>query len=299
MPETAVDWTVRDGRARNGPADDGTAPDDTSGEGTAHDGVSIYYELAGPADAPVVAFVTDVGYGPWLWGWQAPALTGPWRTLVWDLPGAGRSDDPPPGCDVALLTDALEAVLRAAEVRRVHLVGAGLGGMVALAYATDYGRARSLTLLDTANSGDAVDGTALRDLALEPDAQASDAPAASCEESLAGALTVEFRAARPDLLERICDWRASEDARGEAFVAHAEAALGFEGVNLPEVTLPALVCHGADDPVVPVGVGRDLAADLPRGRFEAVLGRHCPYVEHSRAVTDRLEAFLDEVAGGD
>lgn len=254
------------------------------------EGRSLYYETAGPADAPVVAFVNDVGYGPWLWGWQAPALTGPWRTLVWDLPGAGGSDDPPPDCDVADLAAALEAVLGAAGARRAHLVGAGLGGMVTLAYAAAYGRARSMTLLGTANGGAALDEAACRALGMDP--AAPDA----CERSLAGALTTGFREARPDVVDQICEWRAAEDAHGPAFAAHAEAALGFDGVSLPGVTLPALVCHGEDDPVVPPAAGRDLAEGLPRGRFEAVLGRHCMYVEHARAVTDRLAAFLEDVA---
>ncbi len=254
-----------------------------------HDGRHLQYEAAGASDGAVVAFVNDVGYGPWLWGWQAPALTGPRRTVVWDLPGAGESDPPADDCDVAGLADALETVLGAVDARRAHLVGAGLGGMVALAYARRHGRARSLTFLGAATSGDSVDAAALDGLRMDP------ADPATCEPSLAGALTPAFRSARPDLVEQVCEWRRAEDAHGDAFEAQAAAMLGFEGVTLPAVTLPALVCHGEDDPVVPPSAGRTLAEALPRGEFEAVRGRHCCYLEHSRAVTDRLAAFLERV----
>ena len=257
---------------------------------TEHEGVAVHYEVAGPSDRPLVAFVGDVGYGPWLWGWQAPALTGPWRTLVWDLPGTGESDPPPADCDVEFLVDALETVLADVDVRRTHLVGAGLGGAVALAYAHEYGRARSLTCFGTPPRGRDVDEGALRALAMDPE------DPASCERSLDGALTPAFREARPDLLEQICDWRRAEDAVEVDFDRQAGALLDFGGVAHHELTLPVLVCHGEDDPVVPPAAGRELARDLPRGRFEPVVGRHCCFVEHSRPVTDRLVGFLETVA---
>ena len=258
-----------------------------------HDGRAIRYETDGPEDAPTVVFTGDVGYGAWLWGWQAPTLAGPWRTLVWDLPGTGESEPPPAGVTVADLAEALEAVLADAGVRRAHLVGAGLGGMVALAFAhgttSDGSRARSLSLFCTANDGAAIDADELWGLTMETD------DPGRCEASLAGALSEDYRDARPDLVEQICAWRRTEDATGEAVERQANAARSFAGVPLHEVTRPALVLAGETDPMVPPGAARALAEGLPRGRFEAVAGRHCCYVEHSRAVTDRLEAFLDEV----
>ena len=260
---------------------------------TAHDDLALHFEVAGPSDRPLVAFLGDVGYGPWLWGWQAPALTGPWRTLVWDLPGTGESDPPPVDCDVGFLVEALETVLADADVRRTHLVGAGLGGAVALAYAHENGRARSITCFGTPPRGHDVDEDALRALAMDPE------DPARCEQSLDGAFTHAFRETRPDLVEQICDWRRAEDAVEDDFDRQASACLHFGGVPLHEITLPVLVCHGEDDPVVPPGPGRQLARDLPRGRFEPVAGRHCCFVEHSRPVTDRLVGFLETVADED
>jgi pimeloyl-ACP methyl ester carboxylesterase len=266
-----------------------------------YDGRDVRYELAGPgdgADRPTVTFVGDVGYGPWLWGWQAPALTGPRRTLVWDLRGTGDSDPPPAGCDVGYLAGALEAVLADAGVRRTHVVGAGLGGMVALASghrgaeSGGRGRTRSLTLCGTAPAGEAVDADALDALALDR------ADPSTCDPSLSGAFTPSFREARPDHVARICEWRSTEDATGAARERQAAAALGFGGVPLHEVTVPALVLHGEADPVVPVEAGRRLARALPRGEFAAVAGRHLAFVEHARAVSDRLAAFLDRVEDG-
>jgi len=249
---------------------------------TTNDGVSLHYETTG--DGPTVVFVGDVGYGAWQWGWHHDAVAGPYETVVWDLRGTGDSDAPAGPYDVATLAADLEAVLGDHGVRSAHLVGAGLGGMVALQYAHEYSRARTLTLYNTASSGDAVDAEALDALALDH----------GPKQSLAGAFSPRFREDATDLVERITEWRQAEDATGDAFAAQAAAMTAFSAPPLYEVTQPAELYYGVDDPVVPSDAAESLAADLPRGTSEAVEGRHCSFVEYAQPVTDRLTAFLDQ-----
>lgn len=246
---------------------------------TSNDGVTLHYETTG--DGPTVVFINDAGYGAWLWGWHHDAVAGPYEALVWDLRGTGESDTPGGPYDVATLAADLEAVLSDHDARSAHLVGAGLGGMVALQYAHEYSRARTLTLYNTAASGDAVDVDALDALSLDEGA----------EESLSGAFSEQFRENATGLVDRIGEWRAAEDAAGEAFAAQAAAMTDFDAPPLYEVTVPAEVYYGVDDPVVPTEA---LAQDLPRASAQAVEGRHLSFVEHATAVTDRLVSFLDE-----
>lgn len=253
---------------------------------TAPDGTSLFYRTDG--EGPTVVFVGEAGYGAWQWAWQAPRVAGPFESVVWDLRGTGRSDAPQGPHDVETLAGDLDAVLQAVEARRVHLVGAGLGGMVALHYARSAGRVASLSLFGTAAEGDAVDERAYR--ALYPERTDTE----SLRASLDGALTPAFRA-ESDLVEQLSAWRREEDAGPAAVDDQIAAALAFEAEPLHELAVPALVCHGLGDPVVPVEAGKRLAKDLPRGTFEAVEGRHLCFVEHSRAVTDRLLAFLRDV----
>ncbi len=252
---------------------------------TSNGGVSLHYETTG--DGPTVVFVGDAGYGAWLWGWHHDAVAGPYEALVWDLRGTGESDAPAGPYDVDTLAADLEAVLADHGVRSAHLVGAGLGGMVALQYAHTYNRARTLTLYNTAPSGAAVDGDALGALSLDT----------GPEQSLTGAFSPAFREHAADLVERITGWRREGDATGDAFAAQAAAMTAFSAPPLYEITLPTEVYYGVDDPVVPSEAAESLAADLPRGAATAVEGRHLSFVEHATAVTDRLVAFLDEHAG--
>lgn len=251
------------------------------------DGQTLYYETAGTGET--VALVGDAGFGAWQWAWQFDRLAGPYKALVWDMRGTGRSDAPPGPYTVDTLADDLEAVLDAIEGRRIHLVGAGLGGMVALRYARRAGNVASLALFGTAPDGSRLDKSALRDLyAPTDDAQA-------LRDSLTGAFSADFLADE-ERVSRICDWRAAEDAPPAAVDAQVAAMTGFEAGPLHELTVPALVCQGSADPVVPVAVGQGLASDLPRGTFEPVAGKRLCFIEHSRAVTDRLFTFLDDHA---
>ncbi|SFR85569.1 Pimeloyl-ACP methyl ester carboxylesterase [Halomicrobium zhouii] len=247
-------------------------------------GTRLHYDVDGTG--PTVAFIGDVGAGAWLWGWQQPALAGPYETLVWDLRGTGRSDAPPGPYDVATLVNDLEAVLSDHSVADVHLVGAGLGGMVALAYAHRYNRANSLTLLGTAANGDAVTDR-LSTLRAAPDDP--EALRASLDAAFAADL-----ADYPDVVDQITEWRAEDDAALDGWDAQAAAMREFEAPPLYEVTLPSLVMHGVEDVIVPASAGESLAEDLPRGDYQAVEGGHWCFIEESAAVSDALVRWLDE-----
>jgi len=266
-------------------------------------GVDLYYELSGESrplddDAPgpagtsdraadTVVFVNPAGYGAWVWGWQHDAVAAGFETVVWDLRGTGRSDAPDGPYDVRTLAADLEAVLSAAGVADANLVGAGLGGMVALEYAARYGRAATLTLFDTAASGDRVDADALDSL-FAP----RDDPAA-LRASLRNAFDADITA-HPDVADDIVGWRREEDTDRAGFDAQAAAMTAFDRADsLYEITTPTHVFHGEADAVVPVEAGRDLAAGLPRGSVTAVEGGHLCFVEESAAVTDALLGFLE------
>jgi pimeloyl-ACP methyl ester carboxylesterase len=245
--------------------------------------VSLHYETAGTGET--VVFVGDVGYGAWQWGWQHAALAGPFETVVMDHRGTGRSDAPPGPYSVASLAADVQAVVEAHGARRVHVVGAGLGGMVALELARISSRPRTLTLLGTAASG--------RGLTLDPLFGAPD-DAAALETSLEAAFTRTFVERHPDVLDQVVEWRVGEDATREAWEAQAAAVGAFDATDwLYEVTTPALVCHGTEDAVWPVDRGRTLAEQLPRGEFVPVDAGHLVHVEGSGVVNDHLWGLLE------
>lgn len=253
-----------------------------------NDGVELYYEAEG--DGETVAFVPDLGFGAWQWGWQHAALVGPYEVLVFDPRGAGRSDAPAGPYAVETLAADLEAVLSDHGVRRVHLVGAGLGGMVALRYARERSRAATLTLIATSPGGPRAE------LPAEPRerlfAPRDDLDA--LRESLDVLFSEAFVSGQPAVLDGIAEWRANGDADRSGWEAQNAAFEAFDASDwLYEVTDPALVVHGGEDRLVPVENGRSLAEGLPRATLETYDGAgHGVWIERSRPMNDRLLSHL-------
>lgn len=254
-----------------------------------NDEVSLYYETDGDGEA--VLCCGDVGLGAWQWGWQHAALAGPYETVVGDTRGCGRSDDPPEDCTVETLVDDAVAILRDHDVRAAHVVGAGLGGMVALELARTTGRVRSLTLIGTALGGDGYDPEPM---------YAPPTDEAALRASLEAGFSREFVDEQADAITQIVEWRAVEDADPESWEKQA-AALDSFAIEAPyEITEPTLVVHGTEDRLCPLARGHELADDLPNAElFEVEGAGHLAHVEASKAVNDRLRTFLDEHSRGE
>lgn len=247
------------------------------------DGTTLRYETDG--DGETVAFVPDIGCGPWLWGWQHAGLAGPFETLTWAMRGTDGSDHPAGPLSVATLANDLDAVLSDHGTESVHLVGSGLGAMVALHYARTSGRVRKLGLLAGAATGTAYDP--------EP-FFADPADATACRETLSSALSAEFRAEQSDVLDGIAGWRGDEDADRESW-EHQRAALdGFDAEPLYEIDNPTLVVVPGADELIEPAAGRRLAEELPRGEALAYPDAgHFVGIERSRPVNDALLGFFD------
>jgi len=204
-------------------------------------GISIRYEVdapdAGDPDEAVV-FCGDAGLGAWQFGWQHAALAGPHTVITPETRGVGRSDDPARPYTVAGLASDVDAVCAAEGIRNAHLVGYGLGGMVALAYGLSSSRPASLAVVGTPASGGGYDPAGV---------WADPSDPAAVEASLTGLLSEAFREQRPDVIPEIVEWRLREDADRETFEAHRAAVEAFDLTDrLYECTTPTLVVHGAD-----------------------------------------------------
>jgi len=247
--------------------------------------VELHYDTAG--SGPTIACLNPAGYGAWCWSWLVDALAGPVETLVWDYRGTGRSDASQGPLDAATLAEDLETVLSDADARRVHLVGAGLGGMVALQYDHAYDRAATLSVLGTT-----ADGTRVNRAALERAIAPRDDPVA-LRESLRVAFSDGVVEEHPDVVDRIVGWRREDDATPEGWRHQIAAMQSFDrSGGLFEHTTPAVVCHGRADALVPWEAGEVLAEGLPNAEFAPIDAGHLVAAEEPALVEDELTAFL-------
>ena len=261
------------------------------------DGVEIAYEQRGQSadGAQSVVLIEGLGYGRWMWRWQADALTDDYHVVLPDNRGTGDSDAPEGPYTIEQMAADLEAVLADAGVETVHVVGASMGGMIAQQYALSYDRAASLSLFCTSPGGDDAvatpDETLARMFSVPEDADEREA----IRYKMAPALSDGFAEANPELIERIVDWRLASDAPPAAREAQGAAVEAFDvSDDLAALDVPTLVLHGTGDHVLPVENGELLTELLPDPEttfYEG--GSHLFFMEESERVSERLRGFLD------
>jgi pimeloyl-ACP methyl ester carboxylesterase len=98
--------------------------------------------------APLV-LLHDIGGSRLVWDALAP-LADRFALLSYDLPGHGDAPPAPGACDIGDLSDQLAVTMTAAGIPRAHILGTGLGGMIAQHFAAAHpGRVDRLVLCDT------------------------------------------------------------------------------------------------------------------------------------------------------
>ena len=111
---------------------------------------SLGYVEAGGGDLTPIIFLHGVGSDKSVWHPQLDHFGGTRRAIAIDYPGYGDSDSAPEGTTRDDYAEAILSAMDALEIRRAHICGLSLGGVVAIAMhhrAPD--RCASLILADT------------------------------------------------------------------------------------------------------------------------------------------------------
>jgi 3-oxoadipate enol-lactonase len=114
-------------------------------------GVCLFYDLSGPAGAPVLVLNNGMLMNAAAsWSHQLPAFSAEYRVLQYDYRGQGQSDHPGGAYSMAQHADDLAGLLGALGIASAHLLGISYGGAVAQAFALAYPeRLETLSLADT------------------------------------------------------------------------------------------------------------------------------------------------------
>ncbi|WP_067969572.1 alpha/beta fold hydrolase [Nocardiopsis trehalosi] len=253
--------------------------------------VLLDHRFDGPGNAPTVLLLPSPGAKWSMWEPQMPELTRRLRVLRVNLRGHGGSPPPPRGTPtLADLGADLLDLLDAHGLRRLSVVGCGLGGMLATwvaAAAPD--RVRRLAYV-------AAGATAPRSCDWRGRAARvrSAGMAAVSAEATAAWFTPLFAERRPDVVLRMA--AEFEGVTADGYAAYCGAVAGVDQQRmLAAVRAPALVVSAAHDPLLPPAYGRRLAAGIPGARFRVVPGAaHLAGIERA----DRVNELLMGHVGG-
>jgi pimeloyl-ACP methyl ester carboxylesterase len=202
-----------------------------------------------------------------------------YRAIRFDNRDVGLSSRPTERYALKDMANDGIAVLDAAGVRKAHIAGVSMGGMIVQRMAIDHpGRVLSMTsIMSTTGAPDAFRSTpeALAVLDVPP-----PDPEADFEAFVADRVRNTFTIGSPaypwdaaEARERvIAEYHRAFYPRG---VAHQRAAVGQDGdrtAELGKLTLPVVVLHGADDPLLmPIG-GEATAAAIPGAELRIIPG---------------------------
>ncbi|MDE3116011.1 MAG: alpha/beta hydrolase [Pseudomonadota bacterium] len=222
-----------------------------------------------------------------------------------DIPGtmAKLASGEPAAVPYALEDMAADAVgvLKALDIPSAHIVGASMGGMIAQIVAAKYPHAtRSLVSIMSTTGRRDLPQAAPEVLAALTTPPASDSRA----DRIATGIKVWLAIGSPGYRESEAELRATVEREVDR-AAYEPAGIGRQMLAiwtalprndlLKTVTAPALVIHGADDPLIPVEGGKDTAASIPGCALVVVPGMGHGF--ESRLVPIYLQHIGDFVRG--
>ena len=256
-------------------------------------GVQLFYDLTGPAAAPVVVFSNSLGTTLEMWDAQVRALASRYRCLRYDTRGHGRSPAGERAVTIDALADDLVGLLDALEIETAHVVGLSLGGMTAQAFGVRYPqRTASLVLMATAAHLPPAEAWDQRVQLVR-----SEGMTAIVDTVVGRWFTADTLALSPEIVRPIRDRVLALDRQG-----YAACCLAVRDMDLREqigaITVPTLVVAGEDDPVTPLEMAENIVARIPGAELTVVPeAAHLVAVEQADAVSELLLEFLARMAG--
>jgi pimeloyl-ACP methyl ester carboxylesterase len=264
--------------------------------------VRIAYELCGTLHwrRPWLVLIQGMGFDRFGWEPVLRKLRRHFRLVLVDNRGCGRSDRPPGLFAVADMAGDIVAVLDAAGIRRAHVLGVSLGGMVAQELAVTHSeRVDGLVLACTTPGWPfayPMPDASVR-LILATAGLAAEVARRRHIENALSARTVQDH---PELVDQLIELQGSQPADPRARSAQAAAGALYAGrLRQARIGARTLVLHGGADTVVDPRNGTLLADRIPDARLVTFpdLG-HLLFWEDPDGFTDAVTSFLLAGCGG-
>jgi len=254
-------------------------------------GIDTRYILSNEGGGPWLTFIHQLGGDLSIWDQLAGYFRDHYTVLRYDVRGHGQTSVSDRQFSVADLSQDLSALLDMLDVKKTHVVGMSMGGMIAQQFALDNPqRIDTLTLADT-HAATPAEGRGLWD---QRAATARDnGTAALAQATMERWLTAGFRNAHPEVVEQI-----REVFEGTSSEGYAQACIALRDFDvrsrLGEIALPTLTVAGVHDAGTPPAAAQEIANAIQGARFEVLEAAHLAPIEHSQRFTALLESFLQK-----
>jgi 3-oxoadipate enol-lactonase len=191
-----------------------------------------------------VTFVTGIANDLSMWDAQVPALERDFRILRYDLRGHGGSETTSGDYSIDILVRDLRTLLDGRGVEKTSMVGLGLGGAIAQAFAIAHPE-RVERLMPCCCRARMVPDFAAMWHKLRETVQKNGLETI-VEPTVQRWFSEDFKAAHPEVLDKIRKMIRGTTQEGYLGVTAAFLGLDVEG-RLPEIKAPTLYVSGAED----------------------------------------------------
>ena len=254
-------------------------------------GIKTEYRFDGREGAPYVTFVTGIANDLTMWDGQVQALGKDYRTLRYDLRGHGDTQATEGDYSLELLVRDLTGLLNELNIQKTHLVGLGLGGGIAQAFAIENSH-RVNALVPCCCRAKMVPEFAamwhkLREIV------ARDGVEAIVEPTAQRWFSDDFKAANPQVLQNVRNMIRGTTTFGYLGVTAAFLGLDLED-QLGQIKAPTLYLSGAEDRIGgPPGLMAELAKKVPGAQHRSVpKAAHIANIQNPAGFNKELGDFL-------
>ncbi|WP_120502551.1 alpha/beta fold hydrolase [Roseovarius sp. EL26] len=254
------------------------------------------YDRTGPRDAPSVVLIHGLGLNREVWQWMLPALSDTYDVVTYDLYGHGQSAAPPKTPSLALLSTQLDGLMETLGVSSATIIGFSLGGMICRRFAQDYPqKTQALVILNSPHRRTPEAQTAIL---ARVDQARDNGPQATVEHALQRWFTDGFRAANPNMMQRVRNWVLANDPAIYPTI-YRVLAEGIDEITDPaiQLSLPVFVITADEDYGNGPEMTKAIAANIDGSEALILPGlRHMALAEDPDAVNHPIRAFLDSLS---
>ena len=253
-------------------------------------GISINYQLEGPAGGPVVTLSHSLATNLSMWDPQARALASRYRVVRFDTRGHGGTDAPAGAYALEQLAEDARALLHALGIARTHFIGLSMGGFIGQLLALTHPEMlQSLVLCDTTSR---VPPAARPTWDERIRVAQTQGMAPHVEPTIGRWFTAPFMEQHAEVVNPVRAIIRGTHPQGYIGCCHAIAALDLTD-RLDGIRVPTLVIVGEDDPATPVAASRTIHERI-KGSELVILksASHLSNLEQAEAFNRAITTFL-------
>lgn len=255
--------------------------------------LDIYYEIIGQGEPLVM--IRGVGSNVDHWYEQAPVLSKKYQLLVFDNRGIARTSDPGGSFSTRDMAVDTIALMDAVGIKKAHLLGYSMGGMIAQEMALAYPEKVNGLILVATDCGISLRIKArpefsrlFTDMVRLGTMEAKQA-AARC---LFAEQTFETR---PDIIQRYAEVSARYPASQQILGRQWAAITQHDACErLSDISSPTLAITGSEDELIPPENAKVMAERIPVAQMVTIDGGgHLFLIEQPEAFNEAVMGFLE------